>query len=88
LSPPTGYKDTADAWVNTGALVGRMNSRSTLANAGVGLIVVRDRDALADGGSTTLLGQNFLSPHGRQSSERSARRRRSRWRSALEFQRR
>ena len=23
--PPTGYKDTADAWVNTGALVGRMN---------------------------------------------------------------
>jgi len=23
--PPTGYKDTADAWVNTGALVSRMN---------------------------------------------------------------
>jgi len=23
--PPTGYKDTADAWVNTGALVGRLN---------------------------------------------------------------
>jgi len=23
--PPTGYKDTADAWVNTGALVDRMN---------------------------------------------------------------
>ena len=23
--PPTGYADTADAWVNTGALVGRMN---------------------------------------------------------------
>jgi uncharacterized protein (DUF1800 family) len=23
--PPTGYKDTADAWVNTGALVERMN---------------------------------------------------------------
>ena len=23
--PPTGYKDTADAWVNTGALVNRMN---------------------------------------------------------------
>jgi uncharacterized protein (DUF1800 family) len=23
--PPTGYKDTADAWVNTGALVTRMN---------------------------------------------------------------
>ena len=23
--PPTGYTDTADAWVNTGALVSRMN---------------------------------------------------------------
>ena len=23
--PPTGYKDTADAWVNTGALVNRIN---------------------------------------------------------------
>jgi uncharacterized protein (DUF1800 family) len=23
--PPTGYKDSADAWVNTGALVNRMN---------------------------------------------------------------
>jgi uncharacterized protein (DUF1800 family) len=23
--PPTGYSDTADAWINTGALVGRMN---------------------------------------------------------------
>ena len=31
--PPTGYKDTADAWVNTGALVARMNFAQTLANA-------------------------------------------------------
>jgi uncharacterized protein (DUF1800 family) len=23
--PPTGYKDTGDAWINTGALVSRMN---------------------------------------------------------------
>jgi uncharacterized protein (DUF1800 family) len=23
--PPTGYSDTADAWINTGALVARMN---------------------------------------------------------------
>src|ERR1700674_5134521 len=23
--PPTGYKDTADGWTNTGALVNRMN---------------------------------------------------------------
>jgi uncharacterized protein (DUF1800 family) len=30
--PPTGYKDTADAWVNTGALVNRMNIALALAN--------------------------------------------------------
>src|SRR5216684_1628604 len=29
--PPTGYKDTADAWVNTGALVSRMNFSLKLA---------------------------------------------------------
>ena len=29
--PPTGYKDTADAWVNTGALVNRINFAITLA---------------------------------------------------------
>ena len=31
-SPPTGYKDTADAWTNTGALVNRMNFATQLAN--------------------------------------------------------
>ena len=30
--PPTGYKDTADAWTNTGALVARMNFATTLAS--------------------------------------------------------
>ena len=30
--PPTGYKDTGDAWTNTGALVGRMNFALALAN--------------------------------------------------------
>jgi uncharacterized protein (DUF1800 family) len=30
--PPTGYKDTADAWVSTGALVNRMNVATTLAS--------------------------------------------------------
>jgi uncharacterized protein (DUF1800 family) len=30
--PPTGYKDTADAWVNTGALVNRMNIALALAS--------------------------------------------------------
>ena len=29
--PPTGYKDTADAWVNTGVLVNRMNFALRLA---------------------------------------------------------
>ena len=33
--PPTGYKDTADTWVNTGALVNRMNVASTLASGDV-----------------------------------------------------
>jgi uncharacterized protein (DUF1800 family) len=30
--PPTGYKDTADGWINTGALVGRMNFSLALAS--------------------------------------------------------
>jgi uncharacterized protein (DUF1800 family) len=30
--PPTGYKDTADAWVNTGSLVNRMNFALQLAS--------------------------------------------------------
>jgi uncharacterized protein (DUF1800 family) len=29
--PPTGYKDTAEAWVNSGALIGRMNFSLALA---------------------------------------------------------
>jgi uncharacterized protein (DUF1800 family) len=29
--PPTGYKDTAEAWVNSGALIGRMNFAVALA---------------------------------------------------------
>ena len=34
--PPTGYKDTADAWVNTGALVNRMNFALPLPAATLG----------------------------------------------------
>ena len=42
--PPTGYKDTADAWVNTGALVNRMNVALRLANGQLpGVAVDRDR---------------------------------------------
>ena len=33
--PPTGYSMTADAWVNTGALVNRMNFAQQLVNGGV-----------------------------------------------------
>ena len=29
--PPTGYADSADAWVNTGALVNRMNFATQIA---------------------------------------------------------
>jgi uncharacterized protein (DUF1800 family) len=68
--PPTGYKDTADAWVNTGALVGRMNFALDLANDKVGRIVVRDRDALADGGLTALFGRD-LSESTRSTIERA-----------------
>ena len=32
--PPTGYKDTADAWVSSGALITRMNFAVELANGG------------------------------------------------------
>jgi uncharacterized protein (DUF1800 family) len=45
--PPTGYKDTADAWINTGALVGRMNFALDLAGGKYGSIAVEDHDALA-----------------------------------------
>jgi uncharacterized protein (DUF1800 family) len=38
--PPTGYKDTADAWVNTGALVGRMNFGLALASNRMRAVVV------------------------------------------------
>ena len=34
--PPTGYKDTADAWVSSGALITRMNFAVELANRGAG----------------------------------------------------
>ena len=38
--PPTGYKDTGDAWVNTGALVSRMNFALRLATNQVPRTVV------------------------------------------------
>ena len=47
--PPTGYKDTADAWVNTGALVGRMNFALALASNRVrGVVVSKAPQSAAD----------------------------------------
>jgi uncharacterized protein (DUF1800 family) len=50
--PPTGYKDTADAWVNTGALVSRMNFSLMLASNKVPRVTVTDTSAVG----TTLGG--------------------------------
>jgi hypothetical protein len=33
--PPTGYDDTADAWVSSGALISRINFAVTLTNGQV-----------------------------------------------------
>ena len=47
--PPTGYKDTADAWVNTGALVGRMNFALSLASNRLrGLVVSQAPPSASD----------------------------------------
>jgi uncharacterized protein (DUF1800 family) len=46
--PPTGYKDTADAWVNTGALVNRMNVALALASDRMRGISVDSRLSSAD----------------------------------------
>jgi uncharacterized protein (DUF1800 family) len=46
--PPTGYKDTADAWVNTGALVNRMNFSLTLASNRLPGVVVDSLDSQVD----------------------------------------
>jgi uncharacterized protein (DUF1800 family) len=44
--PPTGYKDTADAWVNTGALVNRMNFALQLARPAATLGATFDADVI------------------------------------------
>lgn len=45
--PPTGYKDSADAWVNTGALVARMNTALALASGQVRGVRIPDVAAAA-----------------------------------------
>ncbi len=44
--PPTGYQDTADAWVNAGALVGRMNFALDLTGGKLRGIGFDDRESL------------------------------------------
>jgi uncharacterized protein (DUF1800 family) len=46
--PPTGYKDTADGWVNTGALVARMNFSVALASNKLPGVIVDSRESLVD----------------------------------------
>jgi uncharacterized protein (DUF1800 family) len=46
--PPTGYKDTADAWVNTGALVDRMNFAVRLAGNHVNGVIVASNESADD----------------------------------------
>ena len=55
--PPTGYADRADAWVNTGALLNRMNFAVALTSGrlrgvksgGAGRAVEAARDSIVDG---------------------------------------
>ena len=47
--PPTGYSMTADAWVNTGALLGRLNFAVALVNGGQGLGGGRGGRGIAQG---------------------------------------
>jgi uncharacterized protein (DUF1800 family) len=54
--PPTGYKDTADAWVNTGALLGRMNFALDLASNKLRSVSVSDHETSADGDLAALVG--------------------------------
>jgi uncharacterized protein (DUF1800 family) len=49
--PPTGYKDTAEAWINTGALVNRMNIALALASNRMRGISLGSDAASSDGDS-------------------------------------
>jgi uncharacterized protein (DUF1800 family) len=57
--PPTGYKDTADAWINTGALVDRMNFAVRLANGRLPGISMTAANESADDLALRLGGPEF-----------------------------
>jgi uncharacterized protein (DUF1800 family) len=46
--PPTGYRDSADAWVNTGAFVSRMNLALALSNNRMRGVTIDDRQWMVD----------------------------------------
>ncbi len=46
--PPTGYKDSADAWVNTGAFVNRMNFALALSSDRIRGITIDNRQWMVD----------------------------------------
>jgi uncharacterized protein (DUF1800 family) len=55
--PPTGYQDSADAWMNTGALVNRMNFAVALANNQLRGISIADPES-----ARRLLGPELSGP--------------------------
>ncbi len=65
--PPTGYKDTGDAWVNTGALVSRMNFALRLSNNQVPRVTVVSLQS-AVGSSQTAVGGPQSAGDGSQSA--------------------
>jgi uncharacterized protein (DUF1800 family) len=56
--PPTGYKDTADAWVNTGALVSRMNFALQLASNRLNGVLVQPPPVEAPALLESMLGSD------------------------------
>ena len=52
--PPTGYKDTADAWVNTGALVSRMNFALQLASGKMNGVALESRESPVESRESTV----------------------------------
>jgi uncharacterized protein (DUF1800 family) len=57
--PPTGYKDTAEAWINTGALVDRMNFAVRLASGRLSGVSISAPGASADDLALRLGGPAF-----------------------------
>ncbi len=76
--PPTGYKDTADAWVNTGALVNRMNVALALAS---GRHAGRRVPRIDAGAESVVAGD--MSDTTRATIAKATDARRRRWRSRL-----